>query len=346
MVQHQPPPYHLTEASQARLDRVTGTWPLPPDWDRMRQQMLRAAQAPLRLTPWRPASTDVWQEFSAKYYDVHPNRFTRWLETAECYGMTVDGVQVWIWGRSGVLVEGEQPWEEDDEIVRMAQICALIHIWVGMIGGLEGIQLYIALYPEERTLPPHPSRNGGLSVSGLTIHDRRLVFCTKRQDICRLLLHELAHYARLDQYLHRDMGGPIRTRRSVYPSEVWAEYVSVYLHTLWVSIQTGLPGERLWRAELEHNQSVIYNLAGYWETTPEEVWAGEVSVNPSIPVLEYVWYRYLLLHQSVPIVGETGEGVRRPEYLHLSEYHYQPVLTESRLLSGDVSYSTLELGGQ
>ena len=302
----------------------------------------QAVMQPIEIKGNAPIGLAPWNTFSLRMYQVHPNRMTRWLEQAFETSLIVDGAYLHIWTNPGVYQNPDdpEPWLSDEDVMLQAQICNLVHMFHHLVAPLDGAHLYLSFCEEERILPPHPSINGGLSVSGWTVGENRSVFASKRQDICRLLLHELCHLVGLDGNLRHPWRGLIRTREPNYQSEVWSEYVSVYLWTVWLHLTTGIALGELWYIEKEHNCSVMYNLAAYWEVDLDAIWRGEVILHPPIPIIEYVFYRYLLMHYGVAITDEDGQFLR-PDDLELDSLPYSPVILHSELPPDVVGYTAL-----
>lgn len=301
---------------------------VPSDYQNLLALFRRACTTPPTVEELPPVPPTVLNQFSERFYDVHPNRLTRWLEETECQGYRVDGVTLYVWGAT----------EE-----YLVHLFTLTHIYLALLppsSEESAPTVYMALSDTKRTLPPHPSQNGGLSVSGLTDRGKGYIICTKRQDCLRLYLHELSHYYRVDRYLAGEWQGPIRTDRPVYLNEVWSEYVSVYLHALYYSLLTGESLETVWEREVDWNYSVLHTLAEYWETNLEDLWQGRTKVNPPIPILEYVFYRYPLLLQRMPI--STSSGLDSPSTLPI-QWDGTPRPTPKGYQKGDVSYSGVSL---
>ena len=333
----------LSRTSRDTLERLDDARAVtPPDALPLIHQAYDAVLKPIEIKGNAPIGLAPWHTFSLRMYQVHPNRMTRWLDQAFETSVIVDGAYLHIWTSPGVHPgsDEEDPWLDDEDILLMAQICNLVHMFHHLVASLEGTHLYVSLYDEERVLPPHPSINGGLSVSGWTVGENRSIFASKRQDICRLLLHELCHLVGLDRSLRQPWRGKIRTREPGVQSEVWVEYVSVYLWCIWLHLTTGRPLEQLWYIELEHNCSVMYNLACYWETDLDAIWNGEVTVQPPIPVVEYIFYRYLLMYYSVRITDKDGQFLL-PDDLELEKYPFSPVILQSKLPADVVGYTAL-----
>lgn len=96
----------------------------------------------------------------------------------------------------------------------------------------NGLTLYICLDDHARTL-----NNGAFTVSGVTKPDRMIIL-TKREEIIKLLFHEMVHYIGLDEKLklvdRGNFGLTIKDKLNL--SEVYAEFMAILLNAAYHAV--------------------------------------------------------------------------------------------------------------
>lgn len=172
------------------------------------------------------------------------------------------------------------------------------------------------------------NRSVALNVSGVTISDHKTIILTKREEVIKLLFHELAHYAGLDSSLHKPISfGWDLIEPKLNLSEGFTEFVAIILTTAYDAIHLAsvksIDPYKLYALMLAtETQYSIYLTAavlkffGYDQQTWREFFgragkSDEVNPAPSpIPIWEYVIVRAQLmveLNRVVDILTEDLE---------------------------------------
>ena len=102
----------------------------------------------------------------------------------------------------------------------------------------DGLTIYISLDDNSRTF-----NNGAFTVSGVTQPDR-IIILTKREEIIKLLFHEMVHYVGLDEKLKfidkGNFGLGIKDKLNL--SEAYAEFMAILLNAGYHAVHLSLLG--------------------------------------------------------------------------------------------------------
>jgi hypothetical protein len=158
------------------------------------------------------------------------------------------------------------------------------------------------------------SKSIAFNVSGMTQRSDKLIILTKKEEIIKLLFHELIHFVGLDHVL---VGKTYRvkwqiTNSSVNISEAYTEFLSIVLHCMWVSVHLGckIPKtdpQKLFNdllcIEIEYSgylSASILKLYGYNGNTYQDFFKRTSKSDPKyspICTWEYVLLRAILFLQ-------------------------------------------------
>lgn len=184
--------------------------------------------------------------------------------------------------------------------------------------------------PIEKVLADCKSRSTAFNVSGVTQRQNKFIILTKKEEIVKLLYHELVHYIGLDHELvgkNVNFGWAISTP-SLNVSEAYTEFVAIVLNAAYVSarlatvLKVDTYGLYINILQLETAHSVyltakILCLYGYTDNTVGKFFNGDTEKNYSpIYIWEYVVLRTQLMLNLVLVCqlvdrvgGNTYSGV-------------------------------------
>uniref|UniRef100_A0A6C0LTV3 Uncharacterized protein n=1 Tax=viral metagenome TaxID=1070528 RepID=A0A6C0LTV3_9ZZZZ len=150
------------------------------------------------------------------------------------------------------------------------------------------------------------NRLNGFTVSGVTYRYEKIINLTKKEELIKLLFHELIHYIGLDDIF---MNSPIKINWSVNKkqlnlSESYTEFIAVLLNTAYtvIIISKGnnllnmfknlLNLEIKWSLYLTSNILRFYN---YSEKNYLSFFSDDIENNSPIPIWEYVMGRTIFM---------------------------------------------------
>jgi len=205
----------------------------------------------------------------------------------------------------------------------MAAILHAIHIFCSLIEyHYHGLVIYVCLDSTTRTLdfPKNLTdydkifqilhkKSAAFNVSGVTSRANKIIVLTKKEEIIKLLYHELVHFTELDFELTKQMVNfPWAIKNSkLNLSEAYAEFMSVIFYTAYVAIQlAGLyhfdpydTYRELLTIEINYSlflSSVILKFYDYDSNTVYHFFAG-IGQKKYSPILvwEYILLRTIML---------------------------------------------------
>ena len=131
----------------------------------------------------------------------------------------------------------------------MSSVLVAIHTFCYMFPhNYNGLIIYVCLDNNKRDLPSGllnsketltylKTNSMAFNVSGATYRYRKLIVLTKKEEIIKLLFHELVHYAELDNLLMNvDIEKKWSIDKSINLSEAYTEYIAVLLCTAYSAI--------------------------------------------------------------------------------------------------------------
>jgi len=154
------------------------------------------------------------------------------------------------------------------------------------------------------------SKSIAFNVSGLTQRNDKIIILTKKEEIIKLLFHELIHFVGLDHVLVGKMYNVkwqlIDT--SVNVSEAYTEFLSIVLHCMWLSVHLGckikINPHKLFHdllcVEIEYSvylSASILKLYGYTKDTYKNFFKKNTKTDlkySPICTWEYVYLRAIL----------------------------------------------------
>lgn len=157
------------------------------------------------------------------------------------------------------------------------------------------------------------SKSMAFNVSGLTQRNNKIVILTKKEEIIKLLFHELIHFVGLDHVL---VGKTYHVKWQIINSlmnisEAYTEFLSIVLHCMWVSIHLGCihktDPQKLFHVllcvEIEYSvylSASILKLYGYDKDTYKDFFKKNSKMDlkySPICTWEYVYLRAILFLQ-------------------------------------------------
>ena len=213
-----------------------------------------------------------------------------------------------------------------------------IHTFSLMFKLPKGLVMYICLDENQRTFDAIPDQKLDLetkmkilkqnsrvfSTSGVTYPFKKTIYLTKREEMVKLLFHELVHYAKLDNVF---FDYPIKTKwgikdKDLNISESYTEFVSILLHSAYYAIaecsrddskydDLVLRYHQIVKDEISYSVELSANLLKYClfnESTYMQFFNGESVISFPIQITEYIFIRTVLmihLDKVLEIVGPS-----------------------------------------
>lgn len=149
------------------------------------------------------------------------------------------------------------------------------------------------------------------NVSGVTIRSKKLIILTKKQEMIKLLFHELVHYVGLDNkfvgeklFVNWKISNP-----ELNISEAYTEYLSIIIHSIYISIHLKMNKidiTNIINKEIMHGyylMSVYLKFYGYDKSNINDFFTGTNKINnvaaSPIATFEYVFLRCLFFHHDL-----------------------------------------------
>lgn len=149
-------------------------------------------------------------------------------------------------------------------------------------------------------------KSAAFTVSGVTNRYMKKIILTKKEEIIKLLFHELSHYACLDNELVSKPKKYIWSikNQELNLSESYAEFISVLMHSCYISmhISTKNNYKELFYNILENEQQYSNMLSAkiidFFNNNPKKFFSGTgEKVHCPICIFEYVLLRSVLLNK-------------------------------------------------
>lgn len=252
-----------------RMRIINEAPPLPPCLAVMLQKMQKTFQSPLNMTLQKVDIQGLKRDFrnfdaemNQRYHNCDITQFQKDVEKmpyATCYELGIDSKRVYVRFLSS----------KPDYAVKVTLLLAIncflsmyTHRWLE-----SGLRIDICLSDNLRLVSNYPSKQSeipvimkklchksmALNVSGLTNKMRNLVVLTRKQEILKLLFHELTHYVGLDI--------PLRSNEydglEFHAEEAFTEWLSVVFVTAFQTIWSatcpelcGIPQEKIYACYL------------------------------------------------------------------------------------------------
>jgi hypothetical protein len=196
----------------------------------------------------------------------------------------------------------------------MTQIAHLTFIMIELLSdktSSEPLTIYIVLDDNLRELMNYKCdkcdvdyknlslHSKAFNVSGFTDDGTNTIFLTRKQEVLKLLAHELIHY------LHKDYD--LRTYRMHLPwkfstnykfYETYTESLSIIIHTMYVACRTGEDYGDLMNIELEYSYELTANILkwfGFTKKTYKSFFEGAAICKQPIYIAEYIIMRAYVL---------------------------------------------------
>lgn len=220
----------------------------------------------------------------------------------------------------------------NDDFIYISIICHAIHTFCNMFEyDYNGLNMYICLDNYTRSLDKpnniktineaiqyYKRESTAFNVSGVTYRHQKKIIATKKQEILKLIFHELVHYIGLDSELRSSNIIPVTTwaitRNNLNLSEAYTEFVSVILVCMYQSIHyVGLQSNHdniikkqdvfdifYYFIEIEKKYSIllsakVLNLYGYTSKTCKEFFrTDKFKDQPKCECPIYIW-EYVIL---------------------------------------------------
>lgn len=180
---------------------------------------------------------------------------------------------------------------QTDDSEYVALIIHAIHVICQLYGKLDGWKIYVRLDNNQRH---------DFSVGGVTWYREKTVVCTKREEIIKLLFHELIHVLRVnDGLLVQKMQYPWNTTDHISLTEAHTETLAVVLHSAYVSIITGLSFDKILNDEYAYTFWLSANILKKLDVTVDtfiNVPRGTVEpIHSKVQVWAYVFVRAIAM---------------------------------------------------
>jgi hypothetical protein len=154
----------------------------------------------------------------------------------------------------------------------------------------------------------------GMNVSGSTIPSNNIIYLTRKEEITKLLFHEMIHYIGLDEYLYNSnntftLEWNIVNTQLLF-NEAYTEFLSVVIHSAYQSVYINnvifdnkndafLLYESLFKYEIIHSFLLcckILDFYGYNETNCQDFFNSDKKMHDQ-PILlwEYIFLRTMLM---------------------------------------------------
>jgi len=181
-------------------------------------------------------------------------------------------------------------------------------------------------------------KSEGLTVSGMTIKHEKTIILTKKEEIVKLLFHELAHYIGLDNVLNKcnKLFNWDVDNKKLNVAESYAEFISVVLNTAFNTCVLIIRGKSkeikninnvfnsFLLNEIEYSiylTARILNLYGYDETNYREFFNSSKKKNSCpIYIWEYVFLRTQLLFNIDKVIAKSNNFYATEEMCNMFEF--------------------------
>lgn len=161
------------------------------------------------------------------------------------------------------------------------------------------------------------------NVCGITLPNKDLIFLTRKEDIIRLLFHELNHYTHNDRVnYNKRIKSIFDTEVSeVIPAEIYAEYISIVDSCYFISSIYQLNPDLLLEQEKDYNASLIAKHLKYYNYTSSnyiDFFTKNDRKNTQYTYIwEYVFYRGFMLVKS-NLIEKIGKYMNTPTDYNIS----------------------------
>lgn len=173
----------------------------------------------------------------------------------------------------------------------------------------SGLNIYVLLDDNKRDIVPefghdfakYCQSSKAFNVCGFTNRDNKTIYVTRKEDIIRLLFHEMNHYTHNDMvdYSHRTKSIFDTEVNDVITAEIYAEYISILESAYFISIIYKINTDWLIEQEKEYNCSLIakhLKYYGYTSYNYRDFFYKKSKKNiQHTYIWEYVFYRGILL---------------------------------------------------
>jgi hypothetical protein len=161
----------------------------------------------------------------------------------------------------------------------------------------DGLTIYVCTDDNKRT-------NSLFTISGITDTSKNIIILTKKEEIIKLLFHELCHYAKLDDTLRKNFIVEWSVSdNDINMSEAYSEMLSIILTCAYISAHISTSIENTYnlfikfiQAEISHSLYLCLNYLSHINTNVEDFFSGKGPImNFNIQVPAYVFLRTCLL---------------------------------------------------
>lgn len=167
----------------------------------------------------------------------------------------------------------------------------------------DGLEINIVLDNNRRIFIDSVEESRRLSaaftVSGVTISADKLIILTKKEELIKLLFHELIHYAKLDgAAIGVNLSVPWSIASKLNLSEAYTEYLAVIIHSIYISIATNNNVSDIILSETKYSYYLISEYAkALGINNIDDFFYGRTNVVSSpIATFEYVYLRGIFMH--------------------------------------------------
>jgi hypothetical protein len=150
--------------------------------------------------------------------------------------------------------------------------------------------------------------SAAFTVAGATNRYYKSIFLTKREEIIKLLFHEMIHYVGLDEILvdfKNDINWCVNRRINI--SEAYTEFLSVIMYAAYISLHCGVDFHDLLNQEINYSfylSASILKYNGYTSTTYMNFFRGIGDKHECpIQIWEYVLLRTIFMNNLEKLAG-------------------------------------------
>jgi hypothetical protein len=163
------------------------------------------------------------------------------------------------------------------------------------------------------------------NTSGVTYRDNKLIYVTRKEEIIKLIFHELVHYIKLDDALTSQyfVSNWSVQHDSLKTYEAYAELVSVLLNSAYLSIhlctkmnKSDFDNMYLYLLSFEKTYSInlmanILKFYGYDEKTFYNFFNGVSNkISSPVPIWEYVFLRSIMFLNLDDLLNEISQNLK------------------------------------
>lgn len=156
----------------------------------------------------------------------------------------------------------------------------------------DDLTIYIYPHKIKRLLDDKPENlqrdNKYFVPSGMTFLDEKIILLTRKEELIKLLIHELIHYAELDDYL--------KIYKNCKLNEAYTEFLSIIIFYSIISLLKNKDYNELIKQETLYSQKLAKRILNYFNLSPEIFFKSNYEIiNNNLYTYEYIFLRGIYL---------------------------------------------------